>query len=262
LPGGAGAIGKSITNILFNGGASAAANAPDWRVRISLADAANYFYNSPAKGILAPLFKGSTNQNGVIFPYTPQINVTHTARYSNQQLTHSNYNSYFYEGSEVQAINISGDFTVQNVAEGQYLLAAIYFFRSATKMWFGADKSAGNPPPMLYLDGYGAHYFPHVPCVITNFTHTMPAEVDYISIPPFQGGAPGLNASTFLNQVMGQIIPMGNPGAGNPTTDTRVPTTSNISITLQPIYSRAATGKFSLDSFARGELIKGKGGFI
>ena len=77
--------------------------------------------------------------NGVIFPYTPQIQVTHQARYNPQIVTHSNYASYFYEGSEISAINVTADFTVQNIAEGQYLLAAVYFFRAVTKMFFGND---------------------------------------------------------------------------------------------------------------------------
>jgi hypothetical protein len=128
-------------------------------------------------------------------------------------------------------------------------------------MWFGADKSAGNPPPLLYLDGYGANYFPHVPCVITGFTHTMPSDVDYVSIPPYTGPQ-SASVSSFLNQALNQIIPLGNANSSNPTTDTRVPTTSTMSITLQPVYSRSTTTKFSLDAFARGELVKGKGGFI
>ena len=147
-------IGGAKININLNGGA------PDWRVRISLADSAKYFYNaqSPAdRGIMSPLFSSAT-QNGVIFPYTPQVQITHTANYSQQKFTHSNYPGYFYENSEVAAISITGDFTVQNVIEGQYLLAVITFLRSATKMWFGNSKEKSNlgfPPPMVFLSGYG-----------------------------------------------------------------------------------------------------------
>ena len=181
---------------------------PDWRVKIKLAAAADYLYKNDSKGLLEPL----TLTDGVIFPYTPAITVTHAARYGSQNLTHSNYTNYFYEGSEVQAINISGEFTVQNIDEGRYVMACIYFFRAATKMFFGSGTHAGNPPPMVFLNGYGQPYFWDIPCVITNFTHTMPAEVDYINIP--------LNVS-----------------------ESRLPTTSTIAVTLQPIYSRRQIGR-------------------
>ena len=47
----------------------------DWRVRLSLASQSNYLYNLPNDaGILAPL----KATNGVIFPYTPTVNVTYT----------------------------------------------------------------------------------------------------------------------------------------------------------------------------------------
>lgn len=216
----------------------------DWRIRISLAQAADYFYNSGNNaGIMAPL----KTTGGVIFPYTPQISVTHTARYGSQQLTHSNYTNYSYEGSEVAAINITGDFSVQNLDEGQYLLACIYFFRAATKMWFGQGSKVGNPPPMVFLNGYGSHYFPNVPCVVTSFAHTMPQDVDYINVPT--------NGGQNLAQKDG-LSPNG-------LTFTRVPTNSQITITLQPIYTRRNLyDKFNLDDFAAGKLIKGKGGYL
>jgi hypothetical protein len=231
LLGGASGKKKGPFDIGFNILGSTA-GPTDWRVRISLANSADYFYSSTDRGILAPLFKGSNNHNGVVFPYTPQVQVQHTARYANQKLTHSNYDAFFYEGSEVQAITVSGEFTVQNLQEGRYLLAALYFFRASTKMWFGQGSRAGNPPPVVFLDGYGTHYFPHVPCVVTNFSHIMPQEVDYIEIPAVTG-----------------------------TSSTRLPTSSQVSVTLQPIYSRKSLhDKFNLDEFAKGNLING--GFI
>jgi hypothetical protein len=239
-------IRKSIAGIFGGSGKQASGNVgwnlagnakeQDWRLRLSLADSADYFYAGANKGIMAPLFKGSQASNGVIFPYTPQVQVQYAARYANQKLTHSNYDAYFYEGSEVQAINITGDFTVQNLKEGQYLLAVIYFLRASSKMWFGQGNSnhLGNPPPLVFLDGYGTHYFPHVPCVVTSFSHTMPQDCDYVEIPT-----------------------VGGPGS------TRLPTTSQVSVTLQPVYSRKTLhDKFNLDDFAAGKLIKGNGGFI
>jgi hypothetical protein len=230
----------------------------DWRVRVSLAPNSKYFYNDPqGNALMSPLVTesgggsdnpigaalgqitglGGTKRIGVVFPYTPTITVAHTASYTPQKLTHSNYTQYFYDNSEVSAITLNTDFTVQNVNEGQYLLAAIYFFRSCTKMFFGYGPAAGNPPPIVYLNGYGQYYLPNVPCVVTSFSHTMPADVDYVDIPE-------------------PSVTRGSQGLNPRLNSTRLPTTSQMSLSLQPVYSRLAQSQgFSLEDFARGSLI-------
>ena len=199
----------------------------DWRIRVSVAPSSGILYTNAAASdttnVLAPL----AATNGVIFPYTPTVALNYIATYNPQKFTHSNYPAFAYENSEVSAIQITGDFTVQDVNDGKYLLACIYFFRASTKMFFGTGAHVGNPPPIVFLDGYGKHYLPHVPCIVTAFSHTMPNEVDYISIPV---------------------------GDGN----TRLPTTSQITISLQPIYSKKIIAEFSLEEFAAGKLV-GKG---
>jgi len=223
----------------------------DWRVRISMQPyTASLFYNNPTNSLMNTTL---ARTNGVVFPYTPTVALAHNARYGTSQLTHANYSSYFYEGSEVQSITISGDFTVQNIAEGQYLMATVQFFRACTKMFFGASDLAGTPPPMVFLDGYGAAYLPHVPCVVTSFNHTMPGDVDYVNIPV------GAN----LNNLAGNQATGGN-GFG---IMTRLPTMSTISITLQPVYSRNNIARnFTLEGFTQGGLIQGstspQGGFL
>jgi hypothetical protein len=257
---------QAVATVQFPGESS------DWRVRISLPANANYFYKDANNKLLSvlnvnsdqQLVRQSGSQNsrlqntsasnatpgriGVVFPYTPTVSVTHAANYTAQKLTHNNYASYFYDNSEVQPISITADFTVQNINEGTYLLAAIYFFRSLTKMFFGKDgaanngtPAAGNPPPIVYLNGYGQYYLPNVPVVVTSFQHTMPADCDYINIP--DPAAP----TQFIN--------------GAPTTGTRLPTTSSIVLTVQPIYSRLAQSQgFSLNDFAAGALINSTSG--
>lgn len=245
---------QDIAGRVFNFDFKAANGTPlapevDWRVRISMQPAAaSLFYSNPNNPIMYPLVA----TNGLIFPYTPAITMTHTARYGTSQLTHSNYASYFYEGSEVQSITIAGEFTVQNIAEGQYLMAAIQYMRACTKMFFGGSVLAGTPPPMVFLDGYGPAYLPHVPCVVTNFTHTMPADVDYVDIPV---------GISLENTAGNQII------ASNFAARTRLPTMSTLSITLQPVYSRNnIANRFTLERFNAGGLIEGstspRGGFI
>jgi hypothetical protein len=235
LPGGMNSQQTSgATNVIVNTAASTA-RSKDWRVSITLADPKLF---GIVKGQAGSIQSILADNGGVIFPYVPQISVQNSARYSEQQLTHSNYKNYFYEGSDVSPITISGDFTVQNIAEGQYLLAALYFFRSTTKMFFGGQANTGNPPPLVKLNGYGQAYFPNVTCVVTTFTHTMTPEVDYLEIP----------------------LPRTQPTAAVPTSagrqTVRLPTVSNLSVTVQPVYSRKKVhDSFDLGKFARGDLI-------
>ena len=253
---------KKDPNVVVNSGVIKTGD--DWRLRVSLAPNSKVFYKSSNTGILNPL----KATDGAIFPYTPAVSISHAARYAETKLTHSNYASYFYEGSEVSAVTISGDFTVQTVAEGRYLLAVISFFRSATKMWFGnQDQSSliGSPPPLLYLNGYGKNYFPNVPVLLTSFQHTMPADVDYIDI----GGDLGLTTKGPTTGTYGFKYGGAAGDTTSASTDTahaesfgtRVPTNSQISITLQPVYSRKRIHEqFNLDQFASGSLLTG--GFI
>ena len=275
LPGGA-AAGRQNPAMMF--GYSDLPNGPspvltfpnanaDWRVRISLAPNSTYFYNDPSNNLLSPLINetgggsanpiaaninklfgrtasGGAQRVGVVFPYTPSLQITHTANYTEQKLTHNNYTQHYYENSEVSSIGITADFTVQNVNEGQYLLACIYFFRSVTKMFFGADPMAGNPPPLVYLNGYGQYYLPNVPCVVKSFSHTMPPEVDYMDIPE-----PGVTDTNYNPQTMAYRL-----------NSTRMPTTSQITLSLQPVYSRASQSQgFSLTDFSSGALINSQG---
>lgn len=237
----------------------------DWRVRVSTSSTVELYGTST--GITSPLAK----TNGVVFPYTPQITVTHQANYTTQRFTHSNYSMLTYENSDVQAIQINADFTVQTQDEARYLLACIYFFRAATKMYFGQSPNSGNPPPLVFLDGYGTHYFPHVPCLVIQFSHTMPSDVDYLETnvrfaqeasfahTNSRGVAPvifnrSLDPNSYLKSTLKSIT--------DPYRSTRVPTSSQLNITLQPVYSKKVIGdNFNLHDFAQGKLID-KGGFI
>jgi hypothetical protein len=251
----------------------------DWRVRVSLAPFSTYLYNAPEaeRGILAPL----TGTHGVIFPYTPKIDVGYKATYNPTDLTHSNYTNYFYQSSSVGQVRISGSFTAQDTVEAQYLLAVIHFFRSATKMFYGQDAERGAPPPLLFVSGLGEYQFNNHPCVLTNFEYGLPADVDYIRAgSPNQNGTdllkrrtstqnnlptnPISGALTRLNQLFsGQKVQKGGivsqPPAPNfsKNSPTYVPTKIEISISLLPIVTRnQASRQFSLKQFANGSLVK------
>jgi len=300
FPGGSNSTGKRSPTVGFTAspGVGSTIEEEDWRVRISLADKANILYRDTTNEnqLLAPLIK----TNGVIFPYTPSISIQHLANYQTATLTHSNYPAHFYNYSEVSDITITGEFTVQSESEGQYLMAVIYFFRAATKMFFGTGEYMGNPPPMVFLDGYGSHYLPHVPCVISNFTHTLPNEVDYLQVPitsttleevaidpadAMNSVNPTENRGVNNVDVMPSIFSTsaaegGSAGAGisgtigqtrsqykTVTTSTRLPTSSQVSITLKPVYSRKNLHeRFDHAKFASGRLLQDKdlgfGGFL
>ena len=234
----------------------------DWRVRVSINPNSKILYWDPeavgnVPGLVAPL----RNTNGFIFPYVPSVTVSHSANYTAQPLTHSNYAQYFYESSSVAAINISGEFTVQNIEEAKYFLAGIYFFRACTKMFYGMTREyQGSPPPIVYLDGYGQHYLPHVPCVLTSFSHTMPNDVDYLEV-----NTP-LSVTTTTEKATNASSYYPSKSQGSDiTTQTintaynRVPTASTFSLTLQPVISRTQAIDFDYREFARGSLIAGKG---
>lgn len=254
-------------NVKFQDSTGLSAN--DWRIRVSIHPSSKILYYAEKDPGIVGVLK---NTDGVIFPYVPSVTVSHMANYGSTPLTHANYANYFYESSQVSAISINADFTVQNQPEAAYFLAAVYFFRACTKMFYGdSNQYQGSPPPIVYLDGYGAHYLPHVPCVVTSFTHTMPPDVDYMEVTTSRPGAKKESSSSSA-----PVIPGINASATTPpppaksnsqTTDnykTRVPTSSQFQLTLQPVYSRMAQRLFSYESFAKGDLISksGSGGYL
>jgi hypothetical protein len=251
------------------------AQAGDWRVRLRLAPTSNYLYNAPDCGpVLWPL----RDTDGVIFPYTPQIDMAYKANYQPYDLTHSNYRGYFYKNSAIDAINIRGIFTAQDTKEANYLLAVIHFFRSVTKMFYGQDAERGSPPPLTYLSGFGDYQFNEHPCLISQFNYSLPADVNYIRAQSVLTGADtnllsARSRQTALGNPLSYALqrlstvgmskggldapfaPGGSLGAGNPT---YVPTKIEISLTLLPTQSRSQVSKqFSVKSFANGNLLKG-----
>ena len=215
----------------------------DWRIRLSLAPGNGIFYQDSNSNILKPL----ADTRGVVFPYTPNITVAYQSTYGSQRFTHGNYTHFAYENTEVQQIQLQADFTAQNRTEAAYVLACVYFFRAASKMFFGNGKYAGNPPPILYLNGYGKYYFNNVPCILTSFNHAMPNEVDYIDV--------ALNESDSYIVKQGDNETTVKSGVINKGPSTRIPVLSQMTVTLQPIYSKQRITEFDLNEFAKGNLI-------
>lgn len=241
----------------------------DWRVRLSLSPEANYLYRSGSPGILTPL----QYTDGVLFPYTPTISINYAANYEASNIIHSNYKVYQYSNSSVDQITITCDFTAQDDAEANYLLAVIHFFRTMTKMFYGKDQNprAGTPPPLCYMFGMGNFQFSAHPLAITNFTYNLPNDVDYIkTISPYFAGEQQLPAT--VNDSTSRLQGTGaEPGGEYPAPDfsntetlveenlvTWVPTKIQLSITCIPIMSRnQVSNKFSLEEYASGSLLNG-----
>ena len=255
-------------------------NNSDWRFKIKLAPNSNYLYAAESPGILAPL-----KDKGVIFPYTPQIETQYTARYDSYDLIHSNYRGYFYKNSAVNEISVRGTFTAQDTVEAQYLLAVIHFFRSVTKMFYGKDPQAGTPPPLVYASGYGPYQFNDHACLVSNFTYSLPSDVDYIradapnqigvNLENRTGKTSGIgvtgpfmsivNRLKNANLFSGALPKLPNPNfvlqnvnTPNATNATYVPTKMDINIQLLPVQTRSQVSQqFSLEGFANGRLLRG-----
>ena len=192
--------------------------ANDWRIRINC----NFdIFGSQLFGVLK-------ETGGVVWPYLPSVNVSTKANYTQTDTVHSNYPYQTYKNSQVDEITIDGEFTCETERDAAYWIAAVTFFKTATKMFYGQGEYAGNPPIVCNLTGYGASIFDKVPVVIKSFSVNLNDNVDYINCNKFG-------------------------------TNTWVPVLSSVSVTVMPIYNRARQRKFSLKDYANGSVAKGVG---
>lgn len=258
-------------------------NANDWRVRLSMAKWTS-FRGSP---VLQPL----KDAGGLIFPYTPKINITSKASYGQIQTVHTNYTFQNFKNSDPGSITITAPMYVSDAAEGLYWIAMVHYLRSLTKMFAGNDPKAGNPPPIVFLNGYGNYVFKNVPVVVTSMGVSLENTCDYISVPVVGsaageiegladsisgtasalGGLFGGSVASVAGAVgsiaggIGQVAGLaGSLGFGGSVSGgtAHVPTKSSFTVTLQPIYSRNSSRKFSLDRFVSGGYLNSPFGYI
>lgn len=258
------------------------ANPNDWRVRLSLPNWIS-FRNSP---VLKPL----QDAGGLIFPYTPTITIKSSANYHPENIIHNNYSISVYKNSLPGPISITAPMHVEDPTQALYWIAAVHYLRSVTKMFAGYDPKAGNPPPLVYLNGYGNYVFKNIPVVVTSFTSTLPNDCDYISTPVVGSLVSNITSVTDslggLATTIGGAIPqlsgitstvssiaggvgqvsnlLGSFGVGGTTSGglTYVPTKSQFEITVQPVYSRSSIRKFSLDQFVSGGYLTNYFGYV
>jgi len=283
LPAAGEAVGDILSAVATFGGD---ANPNDWRVRLSLANWSS-FQTSP---VLAPL----KDAGGLVFPYTPKINIKSAANYQAQKTIHTNYAFQYFQNSDPGEIDITAPMYVEDPTQGLYWIAMVHYLRSLTKMFAGNDPKAGNPPPVIFLNGYGNYVFKNVPVVVKSMNVDMDKECDYIGV-NVVGSAAGAVAGVAdsiggLSDTLGNVLPgfggvtsditgavstiaggvgqvaglLGTFGVGGTISGgvSHVPTKSTFTVKLQPIYSRDSARKFSLDQFVTGGYLNNSFGYI
>ena len=208
----------------------------DWRVRLQIPNGADAVYDSILANneLMAPLVPS----RGIFWPLTPAVVIQHSANYNPLSQTHSNYPFQAYQNSQVDSMNIIGEFPVQNSDDAKHWVATVNFLRTITKMYFGKEQALkGNPPPIMHMSGYGDHMFQKVPVIVNTFNVELRPGIDYISTK---------QSEVYRSNVQDFDLDSAD--------QTWAPTLSNISVLVTPVYSRESIKDFSLSEFARGQL--------
>ena len=216
----------------------------DWRVRLQVPDGPlTTFFDFKNNPLMAPL----ADSQGIFWPLTPAVVIQHSANYNAMDQVHSNFPHQAYQNSQVDSLNIIGEFPVQNSEDAKHWVATVNFLSTATKMFFGADDGnglKGNPPPIMHMYGYGDHMFNKVPVVINTFNVELRPGIDYISTK---------QSNTAYRELTGPDAGF-DLSAEQGESQTWAPTLSNISVLVTPIYSRDSIKNFSMKKFVNGEL--------
>jgi len=219
----------------------------DWRVKLGLPEQIKSMFNK--NDIMGPLL----DTQGLVFPTNPTVLVSQEANYNSLHPVHTNYPFWAYQNSQVGQITITANFPVQNSLEARYWIACIHYLRTVTKMNYGKGPGAGEPPPVVKFNGYGDYVFKNVPVVVTSFQFDMPQDVDYIS--------------TGFTPLGGTAVPGGfdyeTEAYGVPGSESAwAPTTSLLTVSVVPQYSRRDVSTFDMKKFIKGDYGKGDTGFI
>jgi hypothetical protein len=227
-------------------------------------------------GLLQPLRK----TNGLVWPYQPLITYTQPVQWNDMRLIHTNQEILSYERTPAPKFEVRGRFSVQNQQEGIYALAAIHFLRTVSKMHFGSsDPLAGTPPPVLLFDAYGQYMFNQLPVVVTQWSHGLPDDVDYVpidltNIQVYSNAQTQTNISgvsrvattpqlNSYDQVRNSALMTGRMFRSDLGTDQYIwlPAVFELSVSLTVQNSATKLKEFNLAKFTTGELMKG-GGWI
>jgi hypothetical protein len=191
--------------------------ADDWRVKLNC----NF-------GLFGGAFSRLSETGGFVWPYLPSISVSSKANYTQIDPVHNIQPFYAYKNSQIDDIQITGEFSVENELDAEYWIQATTFLKTATKMFYGQGANVGNPPVVCNLSGYGARVFNNVPVIVKSFTVDFKDDVNYLKYT--KGPTP-----------------------------TWVPIMSTISVTVAPIYNRTRLRQFDLKTYANGGMTGGQG---
>lgn len=119
--------------------------------------------------------------------------------------------------------------------EGEYALAVLHFLRTVSKMNFGEQAAtqgtAGIPPPLLVLSGYGTYMFNGLRVILKSHSWQFDETIDHVMVTTAGGSA-------------------------------RIPALFTISINLTvQTTPKAARKTFNLEDFRTGKLML-RGGWI
>lgn len=235
---------------------------------------------SPAPGamdyILGPddpsnLMQPLRRTRGLVFPFTPDVQFSRVANYSDYHFTHSNYKFHQFQNSSPGEIQITGEMAVQTNEEGRYLIAALRFLQASTMLEFGLNTPQvvrGTPPPVLRFNYMGAHIFNNVPVVVSVINFNFDRGTDYVKVtlPGGPSGATPNSRNTDFRSILSSLAPAGfgnrastTPYPGIDEQTTYVPTKMIMFATLlvQP-NPRDLRDNFNLGDFKKGALL-GKG---
>ena len=206
----------------------------DWRARLRPKRGGQSRFYAAQEGMSDYLMRPIKESNGLVWKYTPTVFTAASANYSSHTGQGMQYPVHSYENSTPPEITVTGDFTANDIYEARYLLAVMTFFKIATKADFGdiavAKQTAGAPPPVLLFEYMGDHGFNKVPVVVSNYSLSLPNDVDYVPV------------------VVGD-------------TTSYVPTMVNIVTALTPQYTPSKVRRrYDVNAIANGEAYKD--GFI
>jgi hypothetical protein len=209
-------------------------------------------------GLLQPLL----STNGMVFPYQPTITYQQDVQYQSIELVHTNQDFYTYSRTPALKLTVDGEFSIQSQKEGLYALACIHFMRTVTKMWFGGSTGstqalAGTPPPVLLFDGFGEYMFNALPVIVTQFSVSLPKDVDYV---PVYGDASSTSVPT-ADKISQDIAAINQQNIKNSNGCAWLPALFTIQMQLTVQNTPQRLRSFDLDQFRTGELLK-KGSWV
>ena len=191
------------------------------------------------------------DHRGILFPYTPTLNINWGANYDSYEFTHSNYPYHTYRNSFPTTIGMNAEFTAQTLAEAHHMLASIRFLQVITKSHFGASETtelAGTPPPVVLFNYLGSYMFKDVPVIARSVGFSLANDVDYVPVEQ--------SFSDFFETGGNEIITVNN-------NTTYVPAKLDMFIELVPQYNpKKVRDKFNLRDFASGKSLDNGEGFI